>query len=238
MCTEFIEWWNINWLTIVSIIVSGMISLIISAIYYHLSNRINLKISVIFPSVILLQKDYSVEVYKELCKLASSFQTKYMTKKEKKYLIELLPLYKEIMNHEKSVEYTDCIFLYFDEKLLQKNVNSRPIPIEYDDEIVDYDYPLDVRYFRNEICEQIKDNYMYGNGFGEINLQERIKEILNHCIKECYSCEKIDFFSDYSLYTVLEKSEIRKKWRTKYDNLENAKNQYLELNIVKNCRRT
>lgn len=39
---EFIQWWSVNGFNVVSIIFSGIISLIISAVYYHKGNRNNL----------------------------------------------------------------------------------------------------------------------------------------------------------------------------------------------------
>ena len=61
---ELIQWLAINWLTIVSIILSGIISLVVSAAYYHKGNRNNLQMTMLFPIVRLLNDSYSLANYK------------------------------------------------------------------------------------------------------------------------------------------------------------------------------
>lgn len=48
---EFIQWWSVNGFNVVSIIFSGIISLIISAVYYHKGNRNNFQMTMLFPIV-------------------------------------------------------------------------------------------------------------------------------------------------------------------------------------------
>lgn len=58
---SFKEWFDTNWysncFTMITVVLSGIVSLIISAVYYHKGNRNNLKMSVIYPIVRLLKTD-------------------------------------------------------------------------------------------------------------------------------------------------------------------------------------
>ena len=60
---EFIKWflenWNANIFTLFTVLLSGIISLIISAAYYRKGNRNNLKMSVIHPIISILNDSYS-----------------------------------------------------------------------------------------------------------------------------------------------------------------------------------
>lgn len=85
---SFEEWFYsnfyINCFTMITIMLSGIISLIISAYYYYKGNRNNLKMSVIYPISILLSDKYNCENYDLLCKISSEYSTRYMFKNETK----------------------------------------------------------------------------------------------------------------------------------------------------------
>lgn len=74
------SWLVSNWLTIVSILISGVISLVISAVYYYKGNRSNLQMTVLFPIMRLLNESYSKKNYKRLCELSQSYCVKYLKK--------------------------------------------------------------------------------------------------------------------------------------------------------------
>ena len=73
---SFIEWFLSNWyancFTIITVVLSGLISLIISAVYYRKGNRNNLKMAVIHPIIRLLQDAYSRKNYDKLNEIRSS----------------------------------------------------------------------------------------------------------------------------------------------------------------------
>ena len=48
-----------------------------------------------------------------------------------------------------------------------------------------------------------------------------------------YSSKEIEYFDDYTLQEVLEKSKIREEWDNKFDAVKNAKEQFLTLKIAK-----
>ena len=97
---EFIKWflenWNANIFTLFTVLLSGIISLIISAAYYRKGNRNNLKMSVIHPIISILNDSYSRNNYKKMEKISKEYSVRYFKRKELKKLNTLLETYKEI----------------------------------------------------------------------------------------------------------------------------------------------
>ena len=73
--------------TIITVLLSGLISWIISAVYYKKSNRSALKQNVILPIKRKLKETRSYNNYKALEKLSKAFETRYLTKKSRTLLI-------------------------------------------------------------------------------------------------------------------------------------------------------
>lgn len=63
---RFIDWfvsnWYSNFFTLITVVLSGIISLIISALYYQKGNRNNLKMAVIHPIIRLLANGYQEKI--------------------------------------------------------------------------------------------------------------------------------------------------------------------------------
>ena len=99
----FKEWFDTNWysncFTMITVVLSGIVSLIISAVYYHKGNRNNLKMSVIYPIVRLLKDGYTRQNYNSLCEISKEYSTRYMSKNEAKKLMLLLVAYKEVSTY-------------------------------------------------------------------------------------------------------------------------------------------
>ena len=114
---RFTEWFmeNLysNCFTIATVIVSGLISWIISAIYFHIGNRTNLKVSVILPIIELLQDKYTEENYISLCKLSGEYSAKYLRKEENRTLTELKSAYKNVYSYEENLVNTNILLSYF-----------------------------------------------------------------------------------------------------------------------------
>lgn len=85
----FISWLSTEWFTLVSIILSGLISLAISAFYYRRGNRNSLQMAVVFPIIHLLDEKFSRSCYEKLYDLSTNYLCKYLKSKEKNYLHNL-----------------------------------------------------------------------------------------------------------------------------------------------------
>ena len=65
-----------------------------------------------------------------------------------------------------------------------------------------------------------------------VELKNQLIQQGRYC-KEYYSSKEIEYFDDYTLQEVLEKSKIREEWDNKFDAVKNAKEQFLTLKIAK-----
>lgn len=147
---EFVKWflnnWNANIFTLFTVLLSGIISLIISAAYYRKGNRNNLKMSVIHPIISILNDGYLRNNYKNIEKISREYSVRYFKRKELKKLNTLLETYKEISGYNDIQINADSLFSYFEYKLEQEGVDPKPFPIEYEGEVVATQHPPDLFY--------------------------------------------------------------------------------------------
>ena len=124
---EFIKWflenWNANIFTLFTVLLSGIISLIISAAYYRKGNRNNLKMSVIHPIISILNDSYSRNNYKKMEKISKEYSVRYFKRKELKKLNTLLETYKEISAYNDIQINADSLFSYFEYKLKKEGID-------------------------------------------------------------------------------------------------------------------
>ena len=106
---EVVQWFTenlySNLFTILTVIASGVISLLISKHYFKKSNdvnnRENLKISVIHPLIALLNSTpYTVENYNLLVALEKEYSIKYMPVTERECLANLRAAYKDVAYYD------------------------------------------------------------------------------------------------------------------------------------------
>lgn len=230
---NLLVWLEKEWLTIASIVLSGFISLVISAYYYHKGNRNNLRMTVIFPIVSLLEDSYSRKNYNSMFELTKEYSLRYMNKKELKCLTELVTSYKEISYYDDARVDAECLKSYFDYVLEKNGICVKPVPVQYEDEIVYYDYPDNYHFMLGDL-EKILLKYDYQ--FENIKCKENIISIFLSFCKECYGVSDISFFEDYSLEEVLSKSKVRVEWNEKFENIRKTKEKFLSLHIVQEIK--
>ena len=93
-----------NWLyqNAMAIFISAIASLLISKRYYDKANRESVLMMVIFPIVKLLnEKYYTRNDYEALFEINSSYAVKYLRKKERNKLLELLSAYRDVCKYSK-----------------------------------------------------------------------------------------------------------------------------------------
>lgn len=203
----------------------------ISALYYRKDNRNNLKMSVIHPIVRLLKDEYTWDNFNSLCHISEEYSTRYMKKNERKKLLSLVSSYKEIRAYNENRVNAQILFSYFEYKMKENNINTTSVPIEDDDgEIVYHDYPLDEYLFIQNL-ENILVKHPPDSCSNEC--ENNVVFLYNCYCKEYYTSEEIIYFNDYTLSEVLKKSKIRVKWDNNFSEVEKAKKDFLDLNIVK-----
>lgn len=231
---DFIKWFCDNWyancFTLITVVFSGIISLAISAAYYHKGNRNNLKMSVIHPIIRLLEEAYTRQNYKLLCEISKEYCVRYMSKNEVKKLTSLLSAYKEVSSYNDTYVSADILYSYFEYTLTKNNVEVKPVPVEYEGEVVYYDYPSGVRYLLNDLERTLKK---YEPEIQPSECKDAIIFLYRHYCKDFYALENIEYFNDYTLKEVLSQSKIRQEWDKKFDSAENAKKQFLKLKIAR-----
>lgn len=219
-----------QWLTIISIFLSGLISLIISAIYFHKGNRNNLQMAIVFPMISLLKESCTEDNFYKLNNMATSYLCKYLTKNEKIILTKLVLAYKEIAFYSYNAASTNAILSYFEEVLKKNDINPKPVPLKYQNVIVDYDYPDDIHYLEDAIEKELNE-YDIGGDIEE--LETRVADLLSHFSKNYYSDKELFFFDDCRIYKVIRNSEEIRKRKEKTKLLRAYKNEFLNLKICK-----
>ena len=64
-----------------------------------------------------------------------------MSKDEVKKLTSLLSAYKEVSSYNDTYVSADILFSYFEYTLKKNDIEVKPVPFEYEGEIIYYDYP-------------------------------------------------------------------------------------------------
>lgn len=233
---EFIAWIfapqnaNSNTFALLTVIMSGVISWIISAIYFHIGNRNNLIASVIQPMKRILSESYSWKNYKMLEELLTSYSAKYLWPWERSKTEMLLSAYKEVCTYDYDHVCASSLFSYFKYKLKQNGVEPAVVPIYIDDELVDVDVPADLLYMEDDLARVIN---RYPPGYDTDNCTESVVAIFNAYCKKNYTDKAIVFFDDYDLESVLKNSRVRADWDKKLDEMKAARTTFEEMSVTK-----
>ena len=110
----------VNWLyqNAMAIFISAIASLLISKRYYDNANRESVLMKNIFPIVKLLNhRYYTRRDYEAFFEINSSYALKYLRKKERNKLLELLSVYRDVCRYSKEGADTSCLMAYYDYKL-------------------------------------------------------------------------------------------------------------------------
>ena len=194
---SFQQWFNNNWysncFTIITVIVSGIISLVISAAYYHKGNRNNLKMNVIHPIIRLFGEEYSQKNYEKLCGIAQDYTVRYMKRNEMSCLNKLLDAYKEVCRYNEISVTADSLFSYFEYKLKKNNINPKPVPVEYQGEYVYDDYPPNIFFLSENLEKILKETCLE---LESSECEEKISLLYNWYCKEYYAVGPLKYFDE------------------------------------------
>lgn len=219
----------------IAIFISAIASLLISKWYYDKANRENVLMTVIFPAVKLLeQKYYTRKDYEALFDINSSYASKYLRKRERNALLELLSAYRDVCRYTKEDADANCIMSYYVYKLKEKGINPKPCVIrDNDGEIVADDFPPDYNYLQNYVYE-IVSSYEFIENPAECS--EKIADAFKRYTKKYYGDDEIIYFKDYSIEKVIDLSEVSKTWNKKFEIADERKENFLKLPICKKTK--
>ena len=216
-----------------AIFISTIASLLISKRYFDKANRESVLMTVIFPIVKLLEENhYTRKAYETLFDINSSYNIKYLKKKERDKLLALLSAYRNVCRYSAESADTSCIMSYYNHKLKENGVNPKPCAIKDDDGIiVADDFPPDYNYLQDYVYEVVS-SYAFIESPEECS--EKIADAFRRYTKKYYTDKEIVYFKDYPIRKVIELSEVSKKWNDKFKLADERKDEFLELPI---CRR-
>ena len=192
---EFLKWVvspeniNANIFTLISVVLSGIISWIISAIYYRFGNRNALKSTILHPIQRLLEDKLSFANYRTMVKLSKEHYIKYIKADEKKCIDELFLSYKEVCRYNYETVCAESLSSYFKYKLKKNNIDPSPIPVYVNDELVYTEPPTEMIYFIDDLARVVTQ---YPPEYDTNKCQESIVNLFNHYCKTYYSEQAIN----------------------------------------------
>lgn len=225
-----IEWLKQEWFTLISILVSGLISWILSAVYFYKGNRSNLEMTILFPVLKITSKRLTRERYIELKELSQNYLTRFLSETEMTKLTSLVEAYRFVSGYDEAIANATAVLSDFEERLKKNNINPKIVPVYIDGEIVDYEYPEDINYIHVRIEKVFSENYLEIDG--DI-CRKQIVRILSSFAKEYYTDVPNSLFVDYNLENIIRNAAITDKWNRKFDKYEKAKHEFEDLKIIK-----
>jgi len=220
-----------NTFTFLTVILSALASWAISAKYALIGERNNLCSSILLPMKRILEDSYSWKNYKELERLSKEYSSRYLKKDERVIINRLLESYKKACSYDYDAVCAESLFSYFNYKLQKKGIDTKPVPILIEGEIVDMDFPDELLYMRDDLISLLKK---YPIEYDEDMCQEKIELLYSDYCKSAYNNEVVTYFDDYSLSQVLEKAQNRKEWNEKLGEIQIAKNEFLKIKLLDN----
>lgn len=145
-------------------------------------------------------------------------------------LSNLISEYGIVCRYNYEVVCSDSLFSYFCYKLKKNGINTKIVPIIIDNETVDYDYPDDLLYMREDLTKVIE---LYSPDICEDLCEDRVNLIFKKYCELYYTNIKIDFFDDFCLIDVLKKAKNCRDWNKKFESYKHAKERYLEMDKLK-----
>lgn len=234
MC-DFFKWLvnpdniNSNIYGLITVLLSGLVSWLISALYFRKGNRNALRLNVVFPIKRILKESKSWKNYRTLEDLSKSYETKYLTKGEQSLLNQFLLAYKDVCSYSYSSVCAESLYSYFLYKLKQSGIEIYPVPIVINDEIVDYEEPVDLLYLIDDLTRIIENRPPEYEE--EDILVNEVTSLFKFYCEKYFGGKDIIYFDDFTLDEVLKKARIRHEWNEKLNAYKNAENKLLQMRI-------
>lgn len=225
-------------INVASVIVSGIISWLISFLYYRKGNKDLLLRGFIYPFIKELNDPKKISSF-NISKIRKSEYVKILTNKEYKLIDDMLKSIKEIKSYSVYRECCNSLFKYFLRLMKDKNICITHLEFIYDDEgeLVDQIEVLNFEknYFKDDIISVLNEYplYMYDEFIDEMD--DSLNKVLNNFLLENKVInEKIEFFESTNISQIFENSKIHKEWLKKFQDFQTAKSNLFE---TKNFKR-
>ncbi len=223
-----------EWFTIVSIVVSGIISWIVSAIYFHKGNRASLQSSILFPILYIISEPVSRKNSVEVKELSRSPLIRFFTEKEIKAFLKLVKEYRFVCSYNENAVNATAIVSDFEHRLKKMGIKPRCVPIELDDGSYEYGYPDEINYLHTDI-EKVFEKLCWQTETTQCT--EQIIFLIKKFAKEFYTDNFAELFNQYDIKSVITNAEITEKWNWKFDKYNAAKEEFENLRIVRKSKK-
>lgn len=225
-------------INVASVIVSGIISWLISFLYYRKGNKDLLHRGFIYPFIKELNDPKEISSF-SISKIRKSEYVKILTNKEYKLTDDMLKSIKEIKSYSVYGECCNSLFEYFLWLMEDKDICITHLEFIYDDEgeFVDQNEVLNFEksYFEEDIISVLHKYplYMYDEFINEMD--DSLNKVLNNFLLENKVInEKIEFFENTNISRIFERSITHKEWLEKFQDFQTAKSNLFE---TKNFKR-
>lgn len=202
-------------LNTVSCVISGLLSYAIASHFYRKERRSAFKQDVIFPIKNIARAPIQQKENLHLSTIKSQYSYRYASDKEKEVIDSFIQLYSILSNETELTTRVKCLRSYFEYALKCSGENDlRSMPVVFDGEIVDYDYPDELEYLNKDI-EAILTEELTND---DINTEDELKAIFEK-YKLIYTNNKINWFKNYPLSQIVQNSRhqrIRKEYIKSY----------------------
>ena len=224
-----------NTFTILTVIASGLISLLISKYYFKKSNdvnnRENLKISVIHPLITLLNgAPCTIENYNRLVALKKEYSMKYMPAKERACLANLCAAYRDVAYYDENATNAKILFSYFEKCLSEQGIKWDPKPVEINGEIVAYE-PQDGYFELEDDIVRVFERFNFH--FEPTECQDALERIFSRHVHNYCSGQKAYFFKDASLQKIIKQDELTAKSDESFAKFKEIKTEFLGFPLIK-----
>ena len=221
-----------NLFNVISIVVSGLISWLISKFYYDRGNRESLKMAVIFPIKMILKRPYNSANYDKLCELLHSYYLKFLSREEYAVLEKLVMDYEKVKNYNENRIYAETLVAYFGWYAKEKNIDTEIIA-QKDDTGYTIGWITPIENGDYNLCsrlEQVLNNYDVR--IETETCQEAIIYEFNCYCSRFYTRERQEYFSDYSLLEVLTRQSDLQYQNDDFKEMEKSKKAFLNLTLA------
>lgn len=189
--------------SLVSVILSGLVSLIVTVIYYKKSNVNNVKASIVDKIYEILEQPFSRNNRILLTTLVHQYSISFLNKKQKKCLYDLDKSYSAIsIKRLQNIEASAIVKHYH--SVLKKRISIEVQPL-YDDENnwIDDEIPDGADIELYIFLTQLNDKHWldYEN---DLDIEEKINKLLAENAKNVFGYEEtIDYFEGTSVNKII-----------------------------------
>lgn len=171
----------------------------------------------------------------EIKEISQSPLIRFFTKDEKIKFFKLIKEYRCIYFYNENSINATAIVSDIEYRLKKSGINPKNQIIELSDGNYEHIYPEEI----NDLCADIEK--IFEKHYWEIetdDCSEQIFILVNRFTKNVYNKKIIDLYKDFNITSIIENAEITKKWNQKFDRYYAAKQEFEELKIVTNAKKS